>query len=150
MAVILGNAFGIGMQHRIGYVLSRKVQGSESGWLLKKLKSWGLSDERIAVMKEHMRRRGTALILVNRFLPSIRAVVFLAAGVSGLSFKSTMFWGVLGSLAWSAFILGIGAWVGGNAERMLTLLKHYQTAVSWTVVGMAIVIWFLYKIYKKR
>ena len=147
IAVVLGNALGIGLQHRIGHVLVRKVQGSESGRLAKKLRSWGLTEERIAAIQDRMRRQGVALLLINRFLPSFRALVFLAAGASGLSFKSTMFWGVLGSIAWSAFILGIGAWVGGNAERMLMLLERYQAAAAW-VVGIAVVLWVLYKLYK--
>jgi len=147
IAVTLGNALGIGLQHRIGRALAQKVQGSKSGRLSQKLSAWGLSEERIAAIQERMKRHGTALLLINRFLPSFRALVFLAAGASGLSFKSTMFLGIIGSIAWSAFILGIGAWVGGNAERMLMLLERYQTAAAWTV-GAAVVLWVLYKLYK--
>jgi membrane protein DedA with SNARE-associated domain len=97
-------------------------------------------------MQERVRRRGVALLLVNRFLPSFRALVFLAAGASGLSFKKTLGWGVMGSLAWNAFILGIGALVGGNAERMLGLLGRYQTVAAWAL-GAAVAFWVLYKLY---
>jgi membrane protein DedA with SNARE-associated domain len=152
-AVSLGNALGIGLQHRIGHILIQRIQGSKSGqksgWIAKKLIAWGLSEEHIAAVQERMRRRGVTLLLINRFLPSFRALVFLAAGASGMSFKTTLFWGVLGSLAWSAFILGIGAWVGGNAERMLMLLERYQTAAAWAV-GSAVVIWVLYILYKRK
>ena len=147
IAVTLGNALGIGLQHRIGQTLVLKVKDSESGWLAKKLKLCGLTEERISAIQERMRRRGTALLLINRFLPSFRALVFLAAGASGFSFKLTMFLGVLGSIVWSAFILGIGALVGGNAERMIMLLERYQAAAAWAV-GIAIVLLVLYKLYK--
>ena len=147
-AVTLGNALGIGLQHRIGFALAQRIQGSRSGWITEKLVAWGLSEERIAAMQERMRKRGVALLLINRFLPSLRALVFLAAGASGLSFKKTLGWGVVGSLAWSAFILGIGAWVGGNAERMLGLLNRYQAVAAW-VLGIIILLWILYKLYRK-
>ena len=147
-AVIFGNALGICLQHRIGCALTRRIQGSKSGWIAEKLMAWGLSEERIAAMQERMRKHGVALLLVNRFLPSFRALVFLAAGASGLSFKKTMGWGIAGSLTWSAFILGIGAWVGGNVERMLSLLNRYQTVAAW-VLGTAIVLWILCKLYRK-
>ena len=149
VAVTLGNALGIGLQHRVGRALASRVQGSRSGWIAGKLTAWGLSEERIAAMRELIRKRGVTLLLVNRFFPSFRALVFLAAGASGLSFKKTLCWGVFGSLAWSAFILGIGAWAGGNAERMLGLLERYQTAAAW-VVGAAVVLWVLYKLYKRK
>jgi membrane protein DedA with SNARE-associated domain len=149
MAVSLGNALGISLQHRIGSILLQSTQRPEPGWIAKKIAAWGLSKERIAAIQDRMRRHGVAWLLINRFLPSFRALVFLAAGASGLSFKKTLFWGVLGSLVWSAFILGIGAWVGGNAERMLMILERYQTAAAWAV-GAAVVIWVLYKLYKRK
>lgn len=147
-AVTFGNALGIGLQYYIGRVLAR-AQGSESGWMARKLMALGLSEERIAAIRERVRKHGTALLLINRFLPSLRALVFLAAGASGLPLKKTMGWGLLGSLAWSAFILSIGAWVGGNAELMLRLLERYQTAAAWTM-GAAIALFVLYKLYRRR
>ena len=149
MAVTLGNTLGIGLQHRLGCVLASSVQGAKPGRLAKKLAAWGLTDERIAAMQERIRVRGVALLLINRFFPSFRALVFLAAGASGLSLKRTLFWGVLGSLAWSAFILSIGAWVGGNAERMLALLARYQTTAAW-VTGTVVVLLVLYKLFRRK
>jgi membrane protein DedA with SNARE-associated domain len=148
-AVTLGNILGIGLQHHLGRVLAQKAQGREPGWVAKKLKAWGLTEARMAMAREQMRRRGAVLLLVNRFLPSFRALVFLAAGASGLSLKKTMAFGVLGSLAWSVFILGAGALLGGNAERVLGLLEGYQTAAAW-VLGTATVFWVLWRLKKKR
>ena len=146
-AVTSGNVFGIVLQHRIGRALVQKTQGGKPGWIVRKLKAWGLSEERIAAMQERVRKRSVAVLLVNRFLPSLRALVFMAAGASNLSLKKTLAWGVLGSLAWNAFILGIGAWVGGNAERMLKLFERYQTIAAW-VLGVVIALWASQKIYK--
>ncbi|MCL2179224.1 MAG: DedA family protein [Proteobacteria bacterium] len=147
--VALGNILGIGIQHRIGHILVQRVQGREAGRVVKRLKAWGLTEERLAGMQERICRHSVALLLANRFLPSLRALVFLAAGASGLSLKKTLGWGVLGSLVWSAFILGIGAWVGGNVERVLGLLEGYQTVAAW-VLGAAVVFWVCYKLWKRR
>jgi membrane-associated protein len=149
LAVTLGNVLGIALQHGLGRALARRVQGKEPGRVAKRLMSWGLTEVRIAAAKEQMQKRGAVLLVVNRFMPSLRALVFLAAGASGLSLRKTMAFGVLGSLAWSAFILGAGALLGGNAERMLGLLEGYQTAATW-VLGAAIVLWVLWRLKKKR
>ena len=147
VAVTLGNALGITLQHRLGRALSQTLSSTEQGWIARKAASWGLSEDRIGAMQERMRKHGVKLLLINRFLPSLRALVFLAAGASNLSFKKTLCWGVFGSLIWSAFILGLGAMAGGNAELMLNLLTRYQKAAAW-VVGAAIVLWGLYRLYK--
>ena len=146
VAVIFGNALGIALQHRIGCFLAKRIQNTEPGWIVRKLIDRGLSEERITAMQERIRKHSVMMLLVNRFMPSLRALVFLAAGASGLSLKKTLGWGVFGSLIWSAFILGIGAWAGGNAERMLGLLKRYETTAAW-VVGAGVIFWVLYKLY---
>ncbi|MCL2626772.1 MAG: DedA family protein [Cystobacterineae bacterium] len=147
--VTLGNVLGIGLQHRLGCVIARRAQGEAGGWGLKKLRAWGLTEERLAAMQESIRKHSVALLLANRFLPSLRALVFLAAGASGIPLKKTLSWGILGSLAWSAFILGLGAWLGGNAERMLRLLERYQTLAAWAL-GAALVFWVCYKLWRRR
>jgi len=146
VAVTSGNVMGIVLQHQVGSVLSRSMHGSKRGRIVEKLISWGLSEDRIAAMQERVRKYGVVLLVVNRFMPSFRALVFLAAGASGLSLKKTLGWGVVGCIAWNAFILGIGVWVGGNAERMLGLLGRYQTAAAW-VLGTVVTLWILYKLY---
>ena len=147
LALTAGNMLGIALQHRIGRALAQKAEGGSS-WAAKKLKAWGLTQARVLAAKEQMQKRGVALLLLNRFLPSFRALVFLAAGALGMSFKKTLVWGTLGSLAWSAFILGIGAWLGGNAERVLEVLERYQVAAAWAV-GAACVLWVVWQFMKK-
>ena len=146
VAVTLGNGVGIGLQHRLGCVLAQRAQGKKPGRVAKKLMAWGLTEERLAAAQKQMHRHGTLLLLANRFLPSFRALVFLAAGAAGLSFKKTLAWGVLGSLAWSALVLGVGAWFADNAQQILHWLKRYQTGAAWGV-GAALGLWVLYRLF---
>ncbi|MCL2012950.1 MAG: VTT domain-containing protein [Cystobacterineae bacterium] len=153
LAVTVGNAVGIGLQHRLGYALAQRTQGRKPGWVLKKLMAWGLTEERVSAMQERIRKHSVALLLLNRFLPSLRALVFLAAGASGLPLKKTLGWGILGSLAWSAFLLGLGAWLGGkvgdNAEEILLWLERYQEVAAW-LLGTALVLWLGHALWKRR
>ena len=148
LAVTLGNVLGIALQHRLGHALAQRAQG-EPGWVARRCKALGLTPARMEAMQAHMQRRGAVLLVLNRFLPSFRALVFLAAGALGMSFCKTMAWGVLGSLAWSAFLLGVGALLGGNAEKMLEVLEGYQRAAAWAL-GAALVLWVLWRFIKKR
>jgi len=149
VAVTAGNLLGMALQHRIGCAWAQRRRDKEPGRVARKLASWGLTEARIARAKEQMRKQGVALLVLNRFVPSFRALVFLAAGASGVSFRKTMAFGALGSLVWSAFILGLGAWLGGNAELLLKVLERYQTVASWGVVA-ALAGWLTYALIKRR
>lgn len=149
LALTLGNALGIWLQHGLGQALARSAQLGKAGKLSKRLGALGMTEVRMAAMGERVRRHGVALLLINRFLPSFRALVFLAAGMSGLSLPKTLFWGVLGSLVWSAFILGAGAWLGGNAQKALRFLEAYQAAAAWAV-GAVVVLWAAWWLMRRR
>ena len=89
-----------------------------------------------------MRRRGPLLILINRFLPGIRGVLFFAAGASKMPFGQTMALGATSALVYNLAVLGLGASVGGNAERLEALLRHSQW-LWWGLlasVGVALLI----------
>ncbi len=113
-----------------------------------------LSGGRRALMKraqsivDRFERHGAVYIAVNRFLPGIRALFFVAAGMARLPMGKVILWGALSAAAWNALIIGAGFAVGKNWDRLLELLRTY-TLVAWIVVGVVIaaliVRWWLKK-----
>jgi membrane protein DedA with SNARE-associated domain len=123
IAVTLGSVLGAALNYAVGKWLSDRLdRHPERPVLFGKV-----SHARIVALEERMRRSGGALIAVNRFMPGIRALVFLAAGASRMPFKRVMMLGAISAMAWNALVLGVGFAVGGNAERLQALLGRYQT-----------------------
>ena len=85
-------------------------------------------------MLERFERHGVVYVAINRFLPGIRALFFVAAGMSGLPLKKVLLWGAVSAAAWNGLIIAVGFAVGKNWERLLEILKSY-TLVAWTGVG---------------
>jgi len=84
---------------------------------------------------DRFERHGGAYLAVNRFLPALRAVFFLAAGMSELPLLKVVLFGGLSAAVWNALILGVGYSVGHNWERLRGLSESY-TLLSLLAVGL--------------
>ncbi len=81
-------------------------------------------------------RYGPWLILGNRFLPTFRAILFVAAGLTGLPLGRTFVLGLLSAMAWNGLIILAGYLVGANLEALETLFHRYNLVV-WVLLGLA-------------
>jgi membrane-associated protein len=93
--------------------------------------------ERIAPFVARFERHGAAYLAVNRFLPGIRALIFVAAGAARLPFGRVLAYGAVSALLWNGLLIGAGFAVGENWDLLLELLRRYTAAV-WIAIGAAI------------
>lgn len=93
------------------------------------------------------RRHGPVYLVVNRFLPGIRAFFFIAAGLAGLRLSVVLIWSTISALAWNALLVGIGYSLGHNLEALESFLSRYNT-VMWILIG-GIVLFFGWRMYRK-
>ena len=92
--------------------------------------------ERLAPIVARFERHGAAYIAVNRFLPGIRALIFVAAGAAGLPLGRVLAYGAVSALLWNGLLIGAGFAVGENWELLLDLLRRY-TVAAWIAIGVA-------------
>jgi membrane protein DedA with SNARE-associated domain len=99
-----------------------------------------------------MRRFGSALILINRFLPAVRAFIFLAAGAARMSFGRVLLLGAISAIAWNCLLMALGIAVGGNAERLEGLVRNYELAAYsvLAIAGLAVAARFLQRRRQRR
>ncbi len=88
------------------------------------------------------RKYGPALLVVNRFLPGIRALFFVAAGMARLPVTAVLFYATLSAALWTALLLGAGFVVGDNLPLLEELFTRYFQVV-WIVVfiAVAVILW---------
>ncbi len=130
--LMAGSLLGAMADWALGRWLGRKLAAAPHAKRYLRL----LSREQILVWEERFRRRGTWWLLLNRFLPGVRAPIFLAAGASGICARRVLLWGGLSSLVWNALLFGVGCAVGGQAERIVGLLHGYGRFV-WVAAAVA-------------
>jgi membrane-associated protein len=86
-----------------------------------------------------LEQNGGWLLVLNRFLPSLRALVFVAAGAAGLPLRRVLALGGLSALLWNVLLVGLGVVLGRNAERIEAWLSTYRV-VALSVLGAVAVV----------
>ncbi len=93
-------------------------------------------------------RHGNLYLVVNRFLPSLRALFFVAAGAARLPIWKVVVFGLLSSILWNFLILIVGRQVGYEKDKLLAFLSDYSTA-AWCLVA-AVVVFLLARWFVRR
>jgi len=89
---------------------------------------------RIHRVIDRFERHGAVYLSLNRFLPALRALFFVAAGMAGMRAWRVILFGGISAAAWNLLILFVGFGVGNNWERLEALSRDY-TLASLAVVG---------------
>ncbi len=95
------------------------------------------------------RRRGAMYIAINRFLPSLRALFFIAAGMAELPLWQVLLFGGLSALLWNGMLWLVAAKLGENWSAIGHFFRVYGYA-AWAVVGVLVLVWLVRSFRKTR
>jgi membrane protein DedA with SNARE-associated domain len=110
----------------LGYGVGRLLERTEARWASGRLLR---ARPKIDQLVERFRRHGALYIAINRFLPSVRALFFVAAGMARLSPWKVLAFGLLSALAWNAVLFAVGATAGQNWELLQRMFLTYSEVV---------------------
>jgi len=134
--------------------------GSELGFMIlyyigmqtdKKLVHTGklkfISAEAVLKAEAWFVKYGFALILFNRFLSGIRAVISFFAGLSELNLRQTIILSSIGIVVWNAILLGLGILFGYNLRVIDKFFSNYTLGmvIATAVIGSYFLIRYLVK-----
>ena len=105
---------------------------------------WILHPGQLDQVRAFYGRWGHAAILLSRFIPAVRAVVPVFAGVSHMGFWSTFIPLATASAAWYAAIIWLGHTAGRNWRQIQETLAPYNTllVVLGGILAVAIGWWW--------
>ena len=129
LATTGGAVLGAWIDYRVGVALGARL---ERGAARRGL----LTLERVRQVEAGYARWGAWFLLGNRFLPGIRAFLFVGAGAAHLPVGKVILFGGISAAAWNAMLLLVGALVVKNLDEFVGWLERY-TALAW--VAMAVV-----------
>lgn len=134
LAVNIASVFGISANYAVGRYVGGHIDARPQGRLL-----FGVTHQKVRELQQKMRDRGAWLLVVNRFLPSFRTILFIAAGASHMPLKKVLALGVASACLWNGLLLGAGALLGGNAERLERLITDYRRA-AFAIFGVIVLL----------
>jgi len=130
-AVMLGSAVGC----MIDYAFGRWLGRTEDRWTRGRLHRFRPQIDRLI---ERFSRHGGLYIAINRFIPSLRGLFFIAAGMARLPWWEVLAFGTLSALLWNALLLMLGLTVGESWDRLIAWFHSYGLAF-WSLVAIAAV-----------
>jgi membrane protein DedA with SNARE-associated domain len=101
-----------------------------------------LSPDRLDQVEVWFRRYGRRVILASRFLPGVRSLVAVAAGIGGVRTSLFAMFSLISILAWNGLLLFAGLKVGQNWAAVIGWFRIYNWIVISTLL-LAGLLWYL-------
>ena len=103
---------------------------------------------RVQSLENMYRRRGGAIIIVNRFIPAFRTFFFIAAGIAKMPPIRVAVYSFASILLWNILIAGLGYRAGTDWDALKGYLETYSRAV---LAGIAILTlgYVVYRLVRK-
>jgi membrane protein DedA with SNARE-associated domain len=108
----------------------------------------GLSKEDIQKSIKWFHRHGGKLVFFGRVVPTIRSVVSIPAGLSGMDIKKFILYTTLGSAIWNGVLIGIGLALGERWQEIQKYTKILEYIVWIVIIGG--IAWLIWRKYKKK
>lgn len=151
--VVLFGTLGALLGALINYYLSRWLgrpiiyafANSKLGHLLQ------LSSEKIERAEVYFNDHGNVSTLVGRFIPVIRQLISIPAGLSKMNIWAFMFFTTIGAAAWN-FVLALLGYLAHKAGD-ISVVEQYSHEISIAIIGIVVLVVAIFVIrylFKKR
>ena len=142
----LGSVLGAIILYYIGKILNKerlkKIITSKPGKILR------LKPEDIDKADEWFDTKGNKTVFFCRFVPIIRSLISIPAGMSEMPIKKFLIYTAAGSLIWNAALTIAGSIVGENWTSILDIMNKYSHIILVLLIIIFVIAVVLF--YKKR
>jgi membrane protein DedA with SNARE-associated domain len=142
LSVTAGAVAGAWIDYQVGAALGRRLDRSAA-------RRGGITADRLHRVEQGYRRYGAWFLVANRFLPGVRAFLFVAAGASGMPMGRVLLYGGISAAVWNALLLVAGAFLVRNLDEMVQLLERYTDA-AWAVIAAVAVVLVVRALWLRR
>jgi len=133
-AATLGSVAGAIVLYFVGKIFNKnrleKIISGRAGRILK------LNNSDIEKADSWFDGRGDKTVFFCRFVPLIRSLISIPAGMSEMAMPRFLAYTSLGSLIWNVVLITAGSIVGRNWESILSLMNTYSRAAA-VILGIA-------------
>lgn len=138
----LGSILGAIILYYIGYILNIdkliKLCDSRVGKIL------CLKKDDISKSYDKFNEKGNLTVLYSRFVPILRSLISIPAGMNKMKFSLFMIYTSIGSLIWNIVLCSLGKLVGQNYMMVANVFSKYSK-----IIWYALILWIIYKIVMK-
>ena len=102
-----------------------------------------LSSEKLERAEAYFREHGNVSTFIGRFIPGIRQLISIPAGLSRMHFGAFLWWTFLGAFIWNCILAALGYIAAGQMD----LIKEYSHELSVAILILfgAVILYFAAK-----
>ena len=146
IASTLGSVLGAIILYYIGKILNKdrlkKIITSKPGKILR------LKPEDIDKADEWFDTKGNKTVFFCRFVPIIRSLISIPAGMSEMPMKKFLLYTAAGSLIWNAALTIAGSIVGENWTNIVDIMDQYSHIILILLIIIFVIAVIIF--YKKK
>ena len=146
LASTLGSFLGAIILYYIGKIFNKerlkKIVNGRLGNIL------FLKENDIDKADEWFDNKGNKSVFFCRFVPIVRSLISIPAGMSEMPMGKFIIYTICGSMIWNTVLICLGYRLGSNWEYVLTILDKYQMVVI--VILVIIFGYVIIKFYRKK
>lgn len=146
VASTLGSFLGAIILYYIGKIFNKerlkKIVNGRLGKIL------FLKEKDIDKADEWFDNKGNKSVFFCRFVPIVRSLISIPAGMSEMPMGKFIIFTICGSMIWNTVLICLGFRLGSNWEYVLTILDKYQMLVI--VILVIIFGYVIIKFYRKN
>ena len=124
IGAMIGAIVNYGLSVWLGRIVIYKFADSKLGHICL------LSSEKIQRAEEYFREKGNVSTFIGRFIPGIRQLISIPAGLSRMHFGSFLWWTFLGAFIWNCILAVLGYVAAGQMD----LIKEYSHEISVAIL----------------
>ena len=137
--LVLAGAVGSTIGGLLDYAVGRYMVSTSHDTWLHRLFRRPAAARWVEQLTRSFERYGTWYILINRFLPPIRMVLFVVAGMAKLPAGKVTVAAFIGAVVWMLTIVAVGAVLGFQLEAAMVWLTRYLIVITALVTITLIV-----------
>ena len=134
LGAMIGAIINYGLSVWLGRLIIYKFADSKLGHLCL------LSSEKLERAEAYFREKGNVSTFVGRFIPGIRQLISIPAGLSRMHFGAFLWWTFLGAFIWNCILAALGYVAAGQMDR----IKEYSHELSVAILVLlgAVVLYY--------
>ena len=131
LGAMIGAVINYGLSVWLGRLIIYKFADSRLGHLCL------LSSEKVQRAEAYFREKGNVSTFIGRFIPGIRQLISIPAGLSRMHFGAFLWWTFLGAFVWNCILAALGYVAAGQMDRIKEYSHELSVAIL-VIVGVVI------------
>lgn len=142
----LGSLVGAYILYGVGLLLNKerlkKIVNSKAGKMLR------LKVEDVEKADRFFLDRGSRAVFLCRFVPIIRSLISIPAGMSHMPILRFTLYTVIATVIWNFVLVFLGSVVGSNWNKVVLFFSNYSSLVR--IILLCLLGYFLFLLFKRK